>query len=168
MNRNYDIVVMVQGDEPMIHPKMIEEALYPMINDKKILITNLLGQIDSLDEFNDRNCIKVVCDLKGNALYFSREPIPSRTITKNVPWGKQICVIPFQREFLLKYNKMEPTPLEIAESIDMMRFIENDFSIQGVLSSSQILGVDTPQDLNKVEEIMLNDRFFSLYKKKYI
>jgi 3-deoxy-manno-octulosonate cytidylyltransferase (CMP-KDO synthetase) len=90
----YDIVVMVQGDEPMTHPDMIREAVEPMLRDNSILITNLLGQITSAKEFEDRNCIKVVCDRQGNALYFSREPIPTRFKTADIPMGKQVCIIP--------------------------------------------------------------------------
>lgn len=80
----YDIIVMIQGDEPMTHPDMITEAVQPMLNDPSILITDLLGEIKSDEEFEDRNCIKVVCDLKGNALYFSREPIPTRANVANL------------------------------------------------------------------------------------
>ena len=111
----YDIVVMVQGDEPMTHPDMITEALTPILENPEIVVTNLMGDITSDDEFDDRNCIKVVCDLENNALCFSREPIPTRRFG-NVPMKKQVCVIPFTREFLLQYTRLSPTPLEIAES----------------------------------------------------
>ena len=80
----FDVVVMVQGDEPMTHPEMITEALRPIMDDPDILITNLLGKIESTEEFEDRNCIKVVCDLKGDALFFSREPIPTRSRISNI------------------------------------------------------------------------------------
>ena len=92
-NIRYDIVVMVQGDEPMTHPDMIEEAVSPMLKDESINVVNLLGEISNDLEFEDRNCIKVVCDQNSNALYFSREPIPTRSKTKNIPMGKQVCVI---------------------------------------------------------------------------
>ena len=77
-------------------------------------------------------------------------------------------MIGLTKKALNDYASLLPTVLEEVESIDMMRFIENDFSIQGVLSNSQILGVDTPQDLKKVEKIMMNDKFVNLYKEKYI
>ena len=150
----YDIVVMVQGDEPMIHPEMITEAISPMLNDSEILITNLLGNINNMEEFEDRNCIKVVCDLKYNALYFSREPIPTRTKVKNIPMGKQICVIPYRRDFLLTYNQLEPTPLEIAESVDMMRVLEYGFDVKMVPTNYQTHAVDTKEDLLTVEKYM--------------
>ena len=149
----YDIVVMVQGDEPMTHPDMITEALTPMLENPEIVVTNLMGDISSDDEFDDRNCIKVVCDLKNNALCFSREPIPTRRFG-NVPMKKQVCVIPFTREFLLQYTKLSPTPLEIAESVDMMRVLEHGEKVKMVPTKHQTYPVDTESDLTRVEELM--------------
>ena len=153
-NIKYDIVVMVQGDEPMIHPEMITEAVSPMLNDSGILITNLLGKIESIEEFKDRNCIKVVCDLKYNALYFSREPIPTRADKNTIPMGKQICVIPFRRDFLIKYNKLQPTPLEIAESVDMLRVLEHGMKVRMVPTNYNTHAVDTLDDLKTVEKLL--------------
>ena len=149
----YDIVVMVLGDEPMTHPDMITEALTPMLENPEIVVTNLMGDISSDDEFDDRNCIKVVCDLKNNALCFSREPIPTRRFG-NVPMKKQVCVIPFTREFLLQYTKLPPTPLEIAESVDMMRVLEHGEKVKMVPTKHQTYPVDTESDLTRVEELM--------------
>lgn len=153
-NKKFDFVVMIQGDEPMIHPDMITEAVQPMLDDPDVLVTNLLGQIESNEEFEDRNCIKVVTDLNGNALYFSREPIPSRSKTDVIPMGKQICVIPFRRDFLLEYNQLEQTPLEIAESIDMIRILEHGNSVKMVPTFYKTHSVDTPEDLLFVEKLM--------------
>ena len=149
----YDIVVMVQGDEPMTHPDMITEALSPMLENPEIVVTNLMGDISSDDEFDDRNCIKVVCDLENNALCFSREPIPTRRFG-NVPMKKQVCVIPFTREFLLQYTRLSPTPLEIAESVDMMRVLEHGEKVKMVPTKHQTYPVDTESDLTRVEELM--------------
>jgi len=149
----YDIIVMVQGDEPMTYPNMITEAVAPMLDDPGILVTNLLGNIENIEEFEDRNCIKVVCDLNSDALYFSREPIPTRKFG-NVPMKKQVCIIPFRRDFLLKYTKLEPTPLEIVESVDMMRVLENGLKVHMVPTKYQTHAVDTPSDLHKVEWLM--------------
>jgi 3-deoxy-manno-octulosonate cytidylyltransferase (CMP-KDO synthetase) len=152
----YDIVVMVQGDEPMTHPNMITEAVTPMLEDPMISITNLIADIESIEEFEDRNCIKVVCDLNSNALYFSREPIPTRKYEK-VEMKKQVCIIPFRREFLLKYISLPPTPLEIKESIDMMRILEHGEKVRMIPTSFNTHAVDTAQDLKKVEELMKRD-----------
>ena len=153
-NTRYDIVVMVQGDEPMTHPDMIEEAVQPMLDDPAIQVTNLLGKIKDIAEFEDRNCIKVVCDLNGNAMYFSREAIPTRCKVNNIPMGKQVCIIPFRRDYLIEYTKLAPTPLEIVESVDMMRIIENGMKVRMVPTLHDTQAVDTPTDLEKVAGLM--------------
>jgi 3-deoxy-manno-octulosonate cytidylyltransferase (CMP-KDO synthetase) len=150
----YDIVVMIQGDEPMIHPDMISEAVDPMLQDSSLQIVNLLGKIESTAEFEDRNCIKVVCDLESNALYFSREPIPTRSKVAVIPMGKQVCVIPFRRDFLLKYTELEPTPLEVIESVDMMRILEHGMKLRMVPTKHDSHAVDTPGDLELVSRLM--------------
>ena len=152
----YDIVVMVQGDEPMTHPDMISEAVQPMLNDEDVLVVNLLGKIKDLDEFEDRNCIKVVCDLNQNAMYFSREPIPTRCKVNDIPMGKQVCIIPFRRDFLLEYNRMTTTPLEIAESVDMMRVLEHGMKVRMAPTHYNTHAVDTLEDLKKVEKLIQN------------
>ena len=150
----YDIVVMVQGDEPMVVPEMIDEAVRPILMQSSIQVVNLMEKVESIEEFESRNCIKVVCDSKSNALYFSREPIPTLSKISSPPMLKQICVIPFRRDFLLAYLKMEPTPLEIAESIDMMRILEHGSQIHMVLTKYSTHSVDTAQDLIMVEKLM--------------
>ena len=153
-NTRYDIVVMVQGDEPMTHPDMIAEAVQPMLDDPTIQVTNLLGQIKDIAEFEDRNCIKVVCDLNSNALYFSREPIPTRCKVNVIPMGKQVCIIPFRRNYLLEYTRFAPTPLEIAESVDMMRILEHGMKVRMVPTLHDTQAVDTLADLQRVERLM--------------
>ena len=150
----YDIVVMVQGDEPMTHPGMITEAVTPMLSDPKILVTNLLGDIQTPEEFEDRNCIKVVCDQWSNAIYFSREPIPTRSKMIDVPMKKQVCIIPFTRKFLLEYTELVPTQLEVAESIDMLRVLEHGLKVKMVPTKYHTYPVDTENDLKRVEEII--------------
>ena len=150
----YDIVVMVQGDEPMTHPNMITEAVQPLIEDNNVKISNLIAKIDTVEEFEDRNCIKVVCDLDLNAIYFSREPIPTRSKEGSVSMNKQVCVIPFQRDFLIEYTEMEPTPLEISKSVDMIRVLEHGMKVKMVLTKYNTKAVDTKEDLQHVERLM--------------
>jgi len=150
----YDIVVMVQGDEPMTEPEMIDEAVRTMVEDPSIQVVNLLGGIESDEEFHDRNCIKVVCDLAGDALYFSREPIPTVARSEGALRHKQVCVIPFRRQFLLDYIEMSPTPLEVAESVDMMRILEHGHQVRMVPTAYRTQAVDTPADLARVEYLM--------------
>jgi 3-deoxy-manno-octulosonate cytidylyltransferase (CMP-KDO synthetase) len=150
----YDIVVMVQGDEPMTHPDMIAEAVQPMIDDPAVNLVNLMGEIREISEFEDRNCIKVVSDLENNAIYFSREPIPTRFKGENIPMHKQVCVIPFRRDYLLEYTRLEPTPLEIAESVDMMRVLEHGMKIRMAKTKHNTQSVDTLEDLKRVEALI--------------
>ena len=113
-----------------------------------------MGSIKNTKEFEDRNCIKVVCDINSNAIYFSREAIPTQFISTETPKGKQVCIIPFARDFLLEYTEMKQTPLEIAESIDMLRVLENGFKVKMVKTEYQTQAVDTQEDLKKVERIL--------------
>ncbi len=156
-NTTYDIVVMIQGDEPMTHPDMIIEAITPMLSDSSISVVNLMGDINTIEEFEDRNCIKVVCDLESNALYFSREAIPTRSKIDNIKMSKQVCIIPFKRDFLFEYTKLSPTPLEIAESVDMMRILEHGMKVRMVPTKFNTHAVDTPYDLLKVALLMQHD-----------
>ena len=154
----YDIVVMVQGDEPMTCAEMIEESAGPILNEPGVVVTNLLGKIETTEEFEDRNCIKVVCDLSSNALYFSREPIPTRSRSPNIVMGKQVCVISFTRDFLLEYITMPPTPLEIAESVDMMRVLENGYKVKMVPTKYESYSIDVDADKIRVEQYLINKK----------
>lgn len=159
-----EILVMVQGDEPMDTPEMITEALVPMMQDKTVQVVNLMGRIDNPEEFEDPNVVKVVVGLEGNAIYFSREPIPSRKKGfDDVSMLKQICVIPFRRDYLLEFNETPETPLEQIESVDMLRIIESGGSVLMVLTEYPSVGVDTPEDLEKVEKLMMCDPLMRKY-----
>ena len=153
----FDIVVMVQGDEPMTTAQMIDESIQPLLEDADVNVTNLMAEIQSEEEFRDRNCIKVVVDEGLNAIYFSREPIPSDSKGSIDRRYKQVCVIPFRRNYLIRYTKLKPTPLEIAESIDMLRILEHGEKVKMVQTNSKSYSVDTPEDLIKVTEIMLKN-----------
>ncbi len=154
-NIKYDVVVMVQGDEPMTCSEMIEESISALLSDSTVVVSNLLGKIETVEEFEDRNCIKVVCDQMLNALYFSREPIPTRTRSIDIPMGKQVCVISFTRDFLLEYIKMQPSPLEIAESVDMLRVMENGYKVKMVPTKHESYSIDVDKDKIRVEEYLL-------------
>ncbi len=162
-----DIVVNIQGDEPMIYPEMIDEALEPMLSDDALVTSNLMGTIKTLEEHEDPNTVKVVVDNNDYALYFSREPIPSRKKSViDVSAFKQVAVIPFRRDFLFTFNHLEPTPLEQIESVDMLRAKEHGYNIKMVLTSYETYGVDTPDDLRFVEEYMKDDPLISRYPKQ--
>lgn len=164
--RPVDILAMIQGDEPMVLPEMITEALSPMLEDSSVLVTNLLGRIVSREEFEDPNQVKVVTDQRGDALYFSREPIPSRKkYSGELPMFKQVPIIPFRRDFLLQYGRMKPTPLEIIESVDMMRILEHGLKIRMIPTRYATAAVDTPADLERVEKLMAKDPLVNAYER---
>ena len=159
-----DIVVMLQGDEPMIVPEMIAIAVEPLINDSNVDVSNLMKKIESDKEWIDPNEVKVVVDNNNNALYFSREPIPSRKKYNNkITAYKQVCIMPFKRDTLLDYLKLSPTPLEIIESVDMNRFLEHGITLKMVESNYTSFAVDTKEDLIFVEEAMKNDQLINKY-----
>jgi len=166
VGKKIDILVMIQGDEPMVYPQMIDESIKPLVEDEKIKVSNLMAPIKSEEEHADPNTIKVVIDQQDFALYFSRLPIPSREHADgNIPMFKQICIIPFQRDYLLEFSGLAQTPLERAESVDMMRVLEHGQKVKMVLTSYQTHSVDTPGDLDKVSALMGNDELFLSYKK---
>ena len=160
-----DIIVIVQGDEPLTFPQMIDEAVKPMIKDNNVTITNLVADINTVESFENPNEIKVVMDKNNNALYFSREPIPSRKKSiSELPMKKQVCVIPFKRDFLLEYNEMEQTPLEKIESVDMMRIIENGGKVKMCNTRYTTKAVDNEEDLKLVCEMMKEDELYDQYR----
>ena len=164
MNEKVDIIVMVQGDEPMVTPRMISDSLKPFKIDKSVNVVNLMANIETIEEFEDPNEVKVVVNNNNNAIYFSREPIPSRKKGfEKVPMLKQVCVIPFRRDYLIKFNKMVETDLEKIESVDMMRIIENDEKVRMVMTNEYSFSVDTETDLNNVERKMENDKLMMTY-----
>ena len=163
---NCDVVVMVQGDEPMTHPQMIDASLTPFLSsNEKVACVNLTARITSQTEFEDRNTIKVVMDKDGFAIYMSREPIPTRQIQdfEQIPAFKQVCIIPFAAQALQEFSRLDPTPLEVAESVDMMRFIEHGHKVKMVETSFSTHAVDHPADLELVEKLLRQDPLTEKY-----
>ena len=159
-----DILVMIQGDEPMVYPEMIDAAIKPLLSDKNIVVTNLMFPLKTREEHEDPNEVKVVADKDNFAMYFSREPIPSRKKgAKELPMLKQVCIIPFKKDFLIKFNELPQTPLEIIESVDMLRVLESGYKVKMVFSNFETYSVDTVEDLKKVEDLMTNDPLMEKY-----
>jgi len=164
LGERVDIVVMVQGDEPMVVPEMISEAITPIVEDEDIHVVNLMANMKSVGEFENPNEVKVVVDLNSNALYFSREPIPSkRKGVSDVPMLKQVCIIPFRRDYLLQFNEMPETGLERIESVDMMRILETGGNVHMVMTEHESFSVDTEQDLENVAQHMKSDILLGTY-----
>ncbi|MBC7427496.1 MAG: 3-deoxy-manno-octulosonate cytidylyltransferase [Bacteriovorax sp.] len=165
-NCKYDAIVMIQGDEPMVVPSMIEASVAPILTNEKISLVNLYSEIKTKEEHEDPNCVKVVLSKGSNAIYFSREAIPSwKKGGKNFPMYKQVCVISFTRDYLIKYSELAPTMLEEVESVDMNRVLENDDPIFMVKIVNESQAVDTPNDLKKASAFMQNDPLLKAYIK---
>lgn len=162
--QRHEIVVLVQGDEPMLRPEMVDDAVRALAGNPHDKVVNLMANIATPEEFDDPNEVKVVVDPNGYALYFSREPIPSRRkgVTDG-PMLKQVCVIPFRRDYLLEYNATPQTPLERIESVDMMRVLETGGRVRMVMSHRNTVAVDTPQDLARVAQMMADDDLIAQY-----
>ena len=162
-----DIVVLIQGDEPLVQPGMINEAVGPLLDDNEIQIVNLMGHIKDAQEWSDPNQVKVVVDRQNFALYFSRAPIPSnQKWDGSVPMNKQICVIPHRRDILLRFSELPSTPLERIESVDMMRLLEHGYKVKMVPTRFEVCSVDTPADLERAEAIMKTDPLFAEYRNR--
>ena len=149
----FEIVVMVQGDEPMTDPRMLSDVLRPFSKNPEIDVVNLYAEIQP-GEFNSPNCVKVVMDLAGDALYMSRAAIPVSLDGVERPSGKQLGLIAFRRQALQKFAELAPTPLEINESVDMLRFLEHGFKIRMQRTSYRTHAVDVPGDVLEVERLM--------------
>ena len=164
LEEKIDIVVMIQGDEPLILPDMISDGIEPLMKDPKFAVTNLMATINSKSEWEDPNEVKVVVGNQNFAMYFSRELIPSdKKYDGKIVAYKQVCIISFKRDYLLQYCNLKPTPLEIIESVDMNRFLEHGFKVKMVNTKHETYSVDRLEDLNKVIELMQDDDLVSKY-----
>jgi 3-deoxy-manno-octulosonate cytidylyltransferase (CMP-KDO synthetase) len=159
-----DAVMMVQGDEPMLQPEVLDHCIEALRGDPGAAVVNLMEAIESDEDFYNINVVKTVTGLDGCALFFSRAPIPSsRPGVLSVPRYKQLGLIAFRRPYLSRFRSLAPTPLEIIESCDMMRAVEHGDKVRMVLTEHRSVGVDTPGDLERVEHLMRGDSLMWRY-----
>ena len=151
-----DIVVNVQGDEPLVDPRAIDELVAPFTTDATVQITTLFRRILDLSELNNPNITKVVVDRGGFALYFSRAPIPYLRERRSgwPPLYRHIGLYAYRRSALLVIASLEPTPLERAESLEQLRALEHGIRIKAVETQYESFGVDTPEDLEQVRRLL--------------
>lgn len=149
-----EIVVNVQGDEPLIEPEMIEEAIEPLHADATLHISTLRRRITNSADYTDPHVVKVVVDRDGTALYFSRSPIPHARDGAAAAAYRHIGLYAYRRSFLLAFARLQPTPLELAESLEQLRALENGFRIRTVETRYDSIGVDTPEDLERVRRLV--------------
>jgi 3-deoxy-manno-octulosonate cytidylyltransferase (CMP-KDO synthetase) len=149
-NIKCDLVVNIQGDEPFISYKNIDKAVRLLLDDIKLNVSTLAVKIEDKTEIKDPNNVKVVIDKNGNALYFSRSPIPYNRNNKKVNYFKHIGLYVYRKSFLMKFVKMKQTLLEKAESLEQLRILENKEKIRVVITKIDSISVDTPADLYKI------------------
>lgn len=151
------IVVNVQGDEPLIDPETIDVAIRPLLDDPSLPMATARRLITDNTLIDDPNLVKVVCDLRGRAIYFSRHAIP---YVRDAADGaaarhwQHIGLYVYRRDFLLQYAKLPQTPLERLEKLEQLRVLENGFDIAVVETEYESIGVDTPEDLEKARALM--------------
>jgi 3-deoxy-manno-octulosonate cytidylyltransferase (CMP-KDO synthetase) len=153
-----ELVVNIQGDEPLIDPAAIDSALMPLLEERSIPMGTLKKRIEIPREISDPNVVKVVTDRFENALYFSRSTIPfcrdaSARGAQAPAYYKHIGLYVYRRDFLLRYPDLPQGPLERLEKLEQLRALENGFSIRVVETDYESLGVDTPEDLEHVREL---------------
>nr|WP_320050625.1 3-deoxy-manno-octulosonate cytidylyltransferase [uncultured Desulfuromonas sp.] len=157
-----DLVVNVQGDEPLIDPRMIDQAIAPLKDNPAIDMGTLMVPLTDSQEYLNPNVVKVVTNREGDALYFSRAPIPwyrdhsasAQSDFSAIRACKHVGLYVYRRAFLLAYPGLEATPLEQAEKLEQLRALENGYRIRVVETTLQSQGVDTPEDLARVRELL--------------
>lgn len=152
-----DCIVNIQGDEPLIDPDAIDAAILSVLGDPDVAMGTLMRRIENPEDIPNPNVVKVVPDLRGRAIYFSRLPIPyvrdEREGSQALTRFKHIGLYVYRRELLLSYSDLPVGPLEQAERLEQLRAIENGYAIRVVETEYDSLGVDTPADLQRVSKL---------------
>jgi len=156
-----DVVINIQGDEPFLPSVYLERLVSPFLHDKHLQMSTLAAPLPARD-INDPNAVKVVCDQSGNALYFSRAPIPYGCIDDMSSQKAQprlhLGLYAYRRSFLLQFAKLPQTPLEQREKLEQLRVLENGFKIKVVQVSKPLLSIDTPADLARARKMTKTKR----------
>ena len=149
---DYDVIVNIQGDEPLIEPDMINSIIDSFIEDNTIPMSTLKYKLTDMAEIENPNAVKVVTDKNDFAIYFSRSVIPyPRNLNMN-NYYKHVGIYGYKRDFVMEYAKMASTPLELSESLEQLRVLENGYKIKVLETPYKIIGVDTQEELERVRE----------------
>lgn len=153
------IVVNIQADEPLVKPQMIDSLVNALVHDKDIYMATLAKRITKKEDLNNPNVVKVVKDKSDWALYFSRSPIPyvRNQDTENPPLiFKHIGLYAYTKDFLFRIRNLAKSSLEVTEQLEQLRVLENGYKIKIIETDIETIGVDTPEDLAKAQELLLN------------
>ena len=154
---NCDIVANIQGDEPLLEPIQIDTMLQPFIEKPEVQVCTLKQRVETVTDYRDVNVVKVVTNLQGDALYFSRGSIPGRISEDELhkfPVYRHVGLYAYRRKQLLAFTKWDSTPYELAEGLEQLRFLEHGIPIHVVETDTLLIGVDVPADLERVKQIL--------------
>jgi 3-deoxy-manno-octulosonate cytidylyltransferase (CMP-KDO synthetase) len=152
-----EIVAIVQGDEPLLIPAAVRQVTRPLVEDPTLDCVNLLSPLESHADHTNPDIVKAVCDQSGNIMFLTRAPVPHFRERLDVPVYRQTGIIAFRVSFLHQYTAIPETPLEKAESVDMLRVLEHGRRILGIVVDYVTLGVDRPDDVAVVEQVLRDD-----------
>ncbi|MDD7392707.1 MAG: 3-deoxy-manno-octulosonate cytidylyltransferase [Fusobacterium gastrosuis] len=147
---DYDVIINIQGDEPLIEADMINSLINTFKENKDLVMATLKHKLNSKEEIENPNSVKVICDKNNYAIYFSRSVIPYPRKNENISYYKHIGIYAYKRDFVIEYSKMPSSPLEEAESLEQLRVLENGYKIKVLETSHSLIGVDTEQNLQDV------------------
>lgn len=149
-----ELILNIQGDEPFVNERVVDELIRPFLTDTNCLMSTLRKKISTTEERNNPNIVKVVCDLGGRALYFSRAALPYDRDGKNPDLYRHIGLYGYRRNFLSRYRNLKQTPLELAESLEQLRVLENGVDIHVVETHEETVDVNAPEDLARAEAVL--------------
>lgn len=152
-----EVVINLQGDEPFIKPKMLEQLIAPYLAGERPEMTTLAYKLDMENKYSDPGAVKVITDLQGNALYFSRSPIPYFRQEVQAPVYHHMGLYAFRRDFILVYRTLAQTPLERAESLEQLRVMEHGYKIRVCLTEDRTLEVNTPEEYEQAQHFAYAD-----------
>lgn len=153
-----DVVINLQGDEPFIKPRMLEQLISPYMAGESPDMTTLAHPLDRQMHYTHPGAVKVVTDRQGNALYFSRSPIPYfRTQEQHAPVYHHIGLYAFRRDFLMTYRTLPQTPLEKIEALEQLRVLEYGFKIRVCLTEDKTLEINTPEEYEQAQKFVYMD-----------
>ncbi len=149
------VVINVQGDEPLVQPEMVGQLASFLEQHSAVPMASLMTKLQRPADLANPNVVKVVVDQDGFALYFSRSPVPFARSKERAPdYWKHLGIYGYQRHFLLQFPHLEPTPLEQAEQLEQLRALEHGYRIKLLQTAHDTVGVDTPDDLKQVEQLL--------------
>ena len=149
---DYDVIVNIQGDEPLIEPDMINSIIDSFVEDNTIPMSTLKYKLTDMAEIENPNAVKVVTDKNDFAIYFSRSVIPYPRNLNMDNYYKHVGIYGYKRDFVMEYGKMASTSLELSESLEQLRVLENGYKIKVLETPYKIIGVDTQEELERVRE----------------